>query len=86
MAHEILKLDGSVDFTWTDSEYSASQHSGSAGGIDEKGSTTLPNGDLVLMYAFRWSASSASLISELTTENGGTDAPHIRIANWDGLS
>ena len=86
MAHEILKLDGSVDFTWTDSEYSASQHSGSAGGIDEKGRTTIPNGDLVWMYAFTSSASSASLISELTTENGGTDAAHIRIANWDGLS
>ena len=41
---------------------------------------------LVWMYAFTSSASSASLISELTTENGGTDAPHIRIANWDGLS
>ena len=55
-------------------------------GIDEVGRTTLPNGDLVWMYAFTSSASSASLMSQLETENSGTDAPHIRIANWSGLS
>ena len=86
MGYKILNLDGSVDFEWTDTEYSASQHSGSAGGIDEVGRTTLPNGDLVWMYAFTSSASSASLMSQLETENGGTNAPHIRIADWSGLS